>query len=77
MCFTFLKAQGSRGWRFAARGAISSSTCRTLLERSEGKIGLPPDIVVASELTDDAQTQVVAADAIPPGTKVWTSAQRR
>jgi len=68
MCFTFLKAQGlAVGASLLEEDFVD--TCRHLLERSEGKIGLPPDIVVAAELTDDAQTQVVAADAIPPGTK--------
>ena len=68
MCFTFLKAQGLEvGDSLLEEDFVD--TCRRLLERSEGKIGLPPDIVVATELTDDAQTQVVAADAIPPGTK--------
>jgi phosphoglycerate kinase len=68
MCFTFLKAQG----REVGDSLLEDDyvdTCRTLLERSGGKIGLPPDIVVASEVTSDAETQVVAADAIPPGTK--------
>ncbi len=68
MCFTFLKAQGHEVGDSLLEDDFVE-TCRTLLERSEGKIGLPPDIVVASELTDDARTQVVAADAIPPGTK--------
>ena len=68
MCFTFLKAQGLEvGDSLLEEDFVD--TCRHLLERSEGKIGLPPDIVAATELTDDAQTQVVAADAIPPGTK--------
>ena len=68
MCFTFLKAQGFEvGDSLLEEDLVD--TCRRLLERSEGKIGLPPDIVVAAELTDDAQTRVVAADSIPPGTK--------
>ena len=68
MCFTFLKAQGFEvGDSLLEEDLVD--TCRRLLERSGGKIGLPPDIVVAAELTDDAQTQVVAADSIPPGTK--------
>jgi phosphoglycerate kinase len=68
MCFTFLKAQGLEvGDSLLEEDFVD--TCRHLLERSAGKIGLPPDIVVATELTDDAQTQVVPADAIPPGTK--------
>ena len=68
MCFTFLKAQGFEvGDSLLEEDLVD--TCRRLLERSEGKIGLPPDIVVATELTDDAQTRVVAANSIPPGTK--------
>jgi phosphoglycerate kinase len=56
MCFTFLKAQGLEvGDSLLEEDFVD--TCRHLLERSEGKIGLPPDIVVATELTDDAQTR--------------------
>src|SRR4029079_19231927 len=57
MCFTFLKAQGLEvGDSLLEEDFVD--TCRHLLERSEGKIGLPPDILVAAETTDDAQTQV-------------------
>jgi phosphoglycerate kinase len=68
MCFTFLKAQGHEvGDSLLEDDYVE--TCRMLLERSAGKIVLPPDIVVAADLSSDAQTQVVAADEIPPGTK--------
>jgi phosphoglycerate kinase len=68
MCFTFLKAQGYEvGDSLLEEDYVE--TCRGLLDSARGKILLPPDIVVAAELTADAQTQVVAADAIPPGTK--------
>jgi phosphoglycerate kinase len=45
------------------------STCRGLLAKSGDKIGLPVDIVVAPELTEDAPRAVVAADAIPADQK--------
>jgi len=68
MCFTFLKAQGHEvGDSLLEDDYVE--TCRMLLERSAGKIVLPPDIVVAADLSSDAQTQVVAADEIPPCTK--------
>jgi phosphoglycerate kinase len=68
MCFTFLKAQGYEvGDSLLEEDYVE--TCRGLLDSARGKILLPPDIVVAAELTADAQTQVVAADAIPAGTK--------
>jgi phosphoglycerate kinase len=41
--------------------------CRQLL--GTGKIVLPTDVVVADDITADAKTEVVAADAIPPGRK--------
>jgi phosphoglycerate kinase len=44
-------------------------SCKRLLEQSGDKIVLPTDVVVASEITDDAETRVVPADAIPPGQK--------
>jgi phosphoglycerate kinase len=44
-------------------------SCRRFLDESGDKIVLPTDIVVAESVTDDAPTQVVAADAIPPGGK--------
>ncbi len=66
MCFTFLKAQGHEvGGSLLEEEMVD--TCGGLLEQAAGKIVLPVDIVVADKFAADAQTQVVAADAIPEG----------
>jgi phosphoglycerate kinase len=68
MCFTFLKAQGHEvGDSLLEIDQLDA--CRALLADNGDKIVLPSDVVVAREVTDDAQTQTVAADAIPAGTK--------
>jgi phosphoglycerate kinase len=68
MCFTFLAAQGHEvGDSLLESDQIE--VCRELLARDGAKIVLPDDIVVASEISADAPTQTVAADAIPAGTK--------
>jgi phosphoglycerate kinase len=68
MCFTFLKAQGHEvGDSLLENDQLDA--CRTLLAESGDKIVLPTDVVVAAEVTDDAEAQTVAAEAIPPGTK--------
>jgi len=66
MCFTFLKAQG-HGVGTSLLEDEMVDTCGGLLEQAAGKIVLPVDIVVADKFAADAQTQVVAADAIPEG----------
>ena len=66
MCFTFLAAQGHDvGGSLLEADQVDA--CRRLLE--SGKIVLPVDIVVADDIAADAQTEVVAADAIPAGRK--------
>ncbi|QJY48496.1 phosphoglycerate kinase [Pseudonocardia broussonetiae] len=66
MCFTFLAAQGyAVGDSLLEREQIGS--CRSLLE--SGKIVLPTDVVVADDFSAEAQTRVVAVDAIPDGWK--------
>jgi phosphoglycerate kinase len=68
MCFTFLAAQGYPvGDSLLEEDQIDS--CRKFLEQDGDKIILPTDIVVAAEAADDAPTETVAADAIPPGGK--------
>jgi phosphoglycerate kinase len=68
MCFTFLAARG-----FEVGGSLLEAdqveTCRRLLERDGERVGLPADIVVATEIGEDAETSVVDADAIPAGSK--------
>jgi phosphoglycerate kinase len=64
MCFTFLKAQD----REVGRSLLEMDmvdTCRDLLTQAGGKIVLPTDIVVATEITDDASASVVDAGAMP------------
>jgi phosphoglycerate kinase len=68
MCFTFLKARGFEVGDSLLE-ADQVETCRRLLERDSDRIGLPVDIVVASEVSEDAETRLVDADAIPAGTK--------
>jgi phosphoglycerate kinase len=68
MCFTFLAAQGHEvGDSLLETDQIEN--CKRLLAEVGDKIVLPTDIVVASEITDDATTQTVAGDAIPAGSK--------
>merc|ERR1712151_864087 len=69
MVFTFLKAKGlSVGTSLVEDDFVD--TAKTVLEKAEkeGKeIILPSDIVVADAFSPDAETQIVAADAIPDG----------
>ncbi len=64
MCFTFLKAQGHEVGKSLLEDDMVD-TCKDLLTQAAGKIVLPTDIVVATEISDDATATVVAADAIP------------
>ena len=68
MCFTFLKAQG-HGVGDSLLEAEMVDTCKALLDRADGRIVLPIDIVIADAFSADAQTDVVAADAIGDGWK--------
>ncbi|MFE0593484.1 phosphoglycerate kinase [Micromonospora echinospora] len=64
MCFTFLKAQGHEvGTSLLEEEMVE--TCRNLLERSEGKIMLPVDVVAADAFAPDAAHDTVRADGIP------------
>jgi phosphoglycerate kinase len=68
MCFTFLAAQGHEvGDSLLEADQIDA--CRVLLAESGDKIVLPSDIVVASDVTADAATQIVPASEIPAGMK--------
>merc|ERR1712147_564305 len=69
MVFTFLKAKGlSVGTSLVEDDFVE--TAKEVMEKAE-KLGktilLPSDIVVANEFSPDAETEVVAADAIPDG----------
>lgn len=64
MCFTFLKAQGHEvGSSLLEEEMVE--TCRSLLERADGKIMLPVDVVVADAFAPDAPHDTVRADGIP------------
>ncbi|MFD6568758.1 phosphoglycerate kinase [Micromonospora profundi] len=64
MCFTFLKAQGLEvGTSLLEKDMVE--TCRNLLERADGKIMLPVDVVVADAFAPDAAHDTVRADGIP------------
>ncbi len=68
MCFTFLAAQGHEvGDSLLEADQIEN--CKQFLAESPDKIVLPTDVVVAAEVSEDAATRVVAADAIPAGEK--------
>jgi phosphoglycerate kinase len=68
MCFTFLAAQG-HDVGGSLLEADQVDTCRRLLAEAGDGIVLPVDVVCAAELSDDAETTVVAADAIPADQK--------
>ncbi|WBB80130.1 phosphoglycerate kinase [Micromonospora sp. WMMD882] len=64
MCFTFLKAQGHEvGTSLLEEEMVD--TCRSLLERADGKIMLPVDVVAADAFAPDAAHDTVPADGIP------------
>ncbi|WP_019868804.1 phosphoglycerate kinase [Salinispora oceanensis] len=64
MCFTFLKAQGYEvGSSLLEEEMVE--TCRSLLERADGKIMLPVDVVAADAFAPDASHDTVRADGIP------------
>ena len=68
MCFTFLKAQGHEvGDSLLEDDQVDN--CKRFLAENGDKIVLPTDIVVARDISDDADTETVGADAIPSGTK--------
>jgi phosphoglycerate kinase len=62
MCFTFLAAQGHQVGRSLLE-LDQVEVCQKLLD--SGKIALPVDVVVAAEISADAETDVVSIEAIP------------
>jgi phosphoglycerate kinase len=66
MANTFLAAKGYATGKSLVE-AEKVETAKVLLEKSNGKILLPSDLVVASEFKADAEHKVVSADAIPEG----------
>jgi phosphoglycerate kinase len=71
MCFTFLAAQGNEiGDSLFEPEQVEA--VRQLLETAKGQgkpVLLPTDVVVAREVSEDAETRTVPADGIGPGWK--------
>jgi phosphoglycerate kinase len=66
MIFTFYKAQGHKiGNSLLDEGSLEYA--ERLLKASGDKIVLPTDVVIAADLNESAQTQVVPISAIPDG----------
>ncbi len=68
MCFTFLAAQGHQVGDSLLEAEMVD-TCRELLDRAGDRVVLPSDVVVAAEVSADAEPRTVPADAIPAGQK--------
>ena len=66
MMFTFLLAQGHAVGDSLVEPEMVDE-CRRLLET--GRVRIPTDVVVARDVTDDADTTVVGADAMPASEK--------
>jgi phosphoglycerate kinase len=64
MCFTFLAAGGHEVGSSLLE-ADQVEACKKFL--ASGKITLPTDVVIAQQVSGDAETKVVDADAIPSG----------
>jgi phosphoglycerate kinase len=64
MCFTFLLAQGHTVGRSLAE-PDRVEECRRLL--ATGRVKVPTDVVVAAEMSADAEPSIVPAGAIPDG----------
>ncbi|GAB1690559.1 phosphoglycerate kinase [Krasilnikovia sp. M28-CT-15] len=64
MCFTFLKAQGHEVGKSLLEEDMVQ-TCADLLERAQGRIVLPVDVVAATEFSADADHVTVPASQIP------------
>jgi phosphoglycerate kinase len=66
MMFTFLRARGhSVGESLVEPEMVDE--CHRLLET--GRVRIPTDVVVADDITHDAEARVVSADAMPSGLK--------
>ncbi|CAI7979314.1 MULTISPECIES: phosphoglycerate kinase [Parafrankia] len=66
MCFTFLAALGHPVGASLLESEMID-TCKDLLAEAGDRLVLPTDVVVADRFAADAETAVVAADAIPDG----------
>jgi phosphoglycerate kinase len=66
MAYTFLAAQGHEVGKSLLQ-VDQIPVCKGLLEKFGDKIVLPTDLVVADDFAPDANTEIVAATAIPAG----------
>jgi phosphoglycerate kinase len=66
MMFTFLRAEGHAVGDSLVEPEMVDE-CRRLLET--GRVRVPTDVVVARDVTDEADPTIVAADAMPPNQK--------
>jgi phosphoglycerate kinase len=66
MMFTFLVAQGHPVGDSLVEPEMVDE-CRRLLDT--GRVRIPTDVVVARDVTDDTETTIVPADAMPAGQK--------
>jgi phosphoglycerate kinase len=67
MASTFLAAQGLEvGSSLVEPGHLDA--CRERLET--GRVATPSDVVVAEQMTPEAETRTVAADSVPPGWRI-------
>jgi len=69
MANTFFKAQGYDVGESLVEDE-SLDTAREMLARSQGKLVLPVDAVVADAFSADAQSKVVGVDAVPAGWRI-------
>lgn len=69
MCFTFLKAKGYPvGNSIVQKDFLEEATCiLKRIEDDEIKLKLPVDVVVAREISSQAEWKVVSVDSIPDG----------
>ena len=72
MVATFIKAQGFEVGESVVEDDLVDFARRLLARAGGGEFDLllPDDVVVADDFTEDANTLVVGADAIPPGFRV-------
>ena len=66
MCFTFFEARGYEvGNSLVEEDYLEEA--KRLMDEAGGRIVLPVDVVVADEMKEDAETETVEVDRIPPG----------
>jgi phosphoglycerate kinase len=69
MANTFLKAQGHQVGESLVEDD-SLALAKDILAQAGGKLVLPVDVVVADAFADDANTQIVGVEQVPPGWRI-------